>query len=199
MSHHGGRDRRARPYPLQAVDDDDGAGLEPALDDAHAVHFGTQGHAAIVDRVVGLENENEFLAEIGAHGAIVDENRIARVMPHQANAHEQSRRENPLGVGEHRAGADGAGLAVDLVVHEIELAGVRIVLLVGEPQIHRSPAGAVAAGAAVVQEGLLVGVEARVDRVIGDDGGEQAVARHQISLRDERARHAPIDGVRGPR
>ena len=42
----------------------------------------------------------------------------------------------PVLVLQHRAGADGAGLRIQLVVHEVHRALVREALLVGQPDLH---------------------------------------------------------------
>ena len=95
-------------------------------------------------------------------------------------------------VGEDGAGADGAGLRVELVVDEVDVALVGKPVLVGEAEVHRASAPsrssaprAVARQLVVLEVGLLVALEVDVDRVERDDGGEQRGRRgpglHQVA------------------
>ena len=100
-------------------------------------------------------------------------------------------REQPVGIRELSAAADGAGGAVDHVVDEVHAAAMREVLLVDQLEHDRGrvpPAFAVLVffrQPLVAQERGFVEGEFEADRIGRDDGGEQrggpGAAGHQIS------------------
>ena len=115
---------------------------------------------------------------------------------------EQARRERHVGVVEHGAHPHRAGLAVQPVLGEVENPLARGDLGIGEGDLHLQPA------AALVERGLprpgvpgvgeviaLVDVEVEMDRVDGDDAGQDGlVLAHEVAGRHPPAVDAPGDG-----
>src|ERR1700722_3950948 len=192
--HFGRGNQCAGPHSLQTVDDDDLANPKSAVDHPESINVGSQGHTAVVDRAVALEYEHELLAEIGADRAVVDEDGVAGIAPYQPDAYEQPRCVDSVRICEYRSRADGSCLAVDLVVDKIQTAAMWEILLVGQTHIDGVLARSAVCGIpAVAQEGLLIGIETRIDRVVRDDCGEQAVAGYQIALRNQGTGYAPVN------
>ena len=78
--------------------------------------------------------------------------------------------------------ADAAGAGIDAVVDELELADVRIAVLADEADVDRRVQRA--GRTAEAREGLLVAVEARVDRVRRHDGRQHDGRVNQVADRD---------------
>ena len=83
----------------------------------------------VFERVVGLQHQHEFLAEIGADRAFVDEDGVVAVAATSLMRANKPGREAPVLVVEHGARADRAAARVDLVVEEVEMPLMRIALL----------------------------------------------------------------------
>src|SRR5687768_126019 len=110
------RQQRARPYPVQAVDDDALAGLQAAGHDAQPVDRRAQRDLAPDRLVVVADHDDEALALVGADRALVDEQRAGGLGLAHLQAGELARHERAVLVVEHCAHAHGAALRVDLVV-----------------------------------------------------------------------------------
>ena len=72
-----------RAHALHTVDDDDVTGVEPARDDAQALHHATGLDGAVLDDVLLVDDEHELAAEIGADRPIVDERGAIVVRAHE--------------------------------------------------------------------------------------------------------------------
>src|ERR1700677_3608246 len=70
-------------HPLRPVDDDDIARLQALAHDAQPVDHSPELDLAILDLVVGSEQEHVFLALIGVDRAIVDQDRVVFIAPHE--------------------------------------------------------------------------------------------------------------------
>src|SRR5271156_994471 len=70
-------------HPLRPVDDDDIAWLQALAHDAQPVDHSPELDLAILDLVVGSEQEHVFLALIGVDRAIVDQDRVVFIAPHE--------------------------------------------------------------------------------------------------------------------
>src|SRR5688572_5726253 len=153
--------------PLQPVDDDALARLEAAAHDAQAVDDRTERHRPVFDLPLRRDDVDELLAQVGADRAVLNQQAAIAARTGQPQPDEQTRRQLSVGVAEHRAAANRAGGAIELVVEEVERAFARIAVLVGKR--HRdvaidgppTPRGA----AGVLQVDLLVRVEVGVDRI----------------------------------
>ena len=184
-------------------------GVQAGAHDAEAVDDGPERHGAIAHGLGLVHDEHEPLVEVGADGAILNQQAAVAAAADQPQPDEQARREAAIGVAEHRAAVNGAGRGIHLVVEEVHLAHARIVLIAGERHVDGDaglPRAGALAGAgeiAVAQEGLFVGVERGVDRIERHDGGQQrrlaGAARHQVAFGDDGAAHAPVDGRRDAR
>ena len=188
----------AGAHTLQAVHDHDVAGLEAFLDHTQSLDRSAGHHRAVLHDVLPIHDEHELAAQVGADRAVVDEGGAKAARAHELQAHEQTGREAAVGVVEHRARADRAVVGVDLVVDEVETRGVRIALLIDEPDVHGAALG-VRAVPYVLQEGLLVDVEVRVHGRVGHDRRQQRRAVDEVAGRDDGARHASGDRRCDPR
>ena len=74
---------------------------------------------------------------VGADGAVVDQHGGIVVVADQLDAGEEAGDEVAVRVGEQRPGVDGAGLRVERVVHEDQVALMRVAILVRQTDIHR--------------------------------------------------------------
>src|SRR5262249_19100156 len=146
----------------------------------------TDFHGAVLHFILRVEDENVLAALVAQKGLVGNEDgRVGGADP-QPDAHEQAGLERSRGVGKDTAQADGAGVGVNLVVHEIHRARVReleltALVLVGQAHGHgefqtdRLRTLARRGCAAQVQIGALVYVKIGVHRVFGDDRGEYGV------------------------
>ena len=80
----------------------------------------------------GRDDVDELLAQVGADGAVLNQEAVIGARAREAQADEQAWRQPTVGVAEHRAPANRAGRAIELVVEEVELTFTREALLVGE-------------------------------------------------------------------
>src|SRR3546814_9969750 len=69
--------------------------------------------------VAVAEHVDVLAVLVGEHGLVVDQHCVELAAALHLHAREQARREHAVRVGQHRAGADGAGGRVDLVVDEV--------------------------------------------------------------------------------
>src|ERR1700679_3677723 len=106
------RNRESGVYALRAVHDDHIAGLEALAHHAQAVDHAAEFHLAVFDLVVGAEQQHVFLALIGVHSTIVDQNGRILSAPEQLHPRKQAWCELTVLVLQHRARADGAGLRI---------------------------------------------------------------------------------------
>ena len=196
------------PGTLQSVDDHQVVRLQPGFDHPHAVQQAANRYAAVLDHVVLVHRQQILLPLIRADRPLVDQQRLVRLAEGNAHANEQAGREILLGVLENAAGAQRARVAIDLVVGEIEDAGVGEAVFVGHADLDREslllqdlgmqflagPEGQLL----VLQQHVLVDVEIHVDGIGGDDrrqhGGIARPRLDQVALGDSRAADAAIDG-----
>src|ERR1044072_5399696 len=175
------RDQRAGPDAVQAVDPDALAGVQSAADDKQRVGRRAEGALALSRLVVAPHHEHELLVLVGADRALVDHQRRLGLRLAHAQACELPRNEPAVGIIEGRAHAHGAAARIDLVVDQLQPPLERIV--VGR-KLHADGNALNLADRAFIGERLqrardhlLVGVEARIDRVHRDERGEDRGAR----------------------
>ena len=188
---------------LQAVHDDHVAGVEAGPHHAQAVDDRPERDDAVLDLARRADDEDEPLVEVGADGAVLDQQAAIARGARQAQADEEARRQAQVGVAKDRARANRARRRIHLVVEEVHLALARERLvsgqrhLDGQARLARAGALAGARQVAVAEEGLLVGVERRVDRIERDDGREQRrlarPGRDEVAFGDDGAADAPGD------
>src|SRR5690606_19909421 len=165
---------------LHAADDHRVAGLQALLDDAQAVGHAPDHDVAALRLAFAVHDVDVLAVLVGEHGLVVDQRRLEAAAARQAHAGVQARGEAAVGVVQHGAGADGAGATVDLVVEEVDRALVREAGLVGQRDLHRQRALALAgalAGAGqlrVAQEAAFVGVEVHMHLVQRYHRGQHA-------------------------
>ena len=105
------------------------------------------------------------------------------------DAHEQPRNQQLVRIGEGGADGDGAGGRIDAIVDEIEAAGMRILIIIGEPEPRhrrcwRLPVlGRLLGAQDIIEIGPLADIEDDIDRVELDEGG-QHVARRADEVAD---------------
>ncbi len=200
-----GSDLHAGPHALQTIDDDRLAGLETAANDAQAIDDRTERHGAVLDVVLRPDDVDELLAEIGADGAVLNQQPLYVPRAGQTQPHEEARRQLSVGVAEHRprrescrsrhrAGCRGSPGDPARGKPSSLASAMRIGRSVERGATARPWA---AASRGVPEEDLLVGVEVGVDGIERHDGGEQRglarPARHQVALGDDRAADAAVD------
>src|SRR5262249_58092881 len=126
-----GLDDDVGPRPLDALHDDAVVGRETLAYDPQAVVHRTAGDLPVADLVVAVHHPDELLGLVALHGIVGNEQRLVSPAADEPESHEQSGREQAVGVGNDGALLDRPGAAVDLVVHEVHVALVREALLVG--------------------------------------------------------------------
>src|SRR5690606_20229704 len=126
-----GRHRHARhEHLLHAVHDHLVLRVEARLHHAQAVDHPAQLHVLAHCGVVRPEHVDVLAVLVGEHGLVVDQLGLELAAALHLHAGEQAGGEHAVGVGQHRAGADGAGGRIDLVVDEVHRALVRKALFV---------------------------------------------------------------------
>src|SRR5262245_48703267 len=123
------RQHRARPHPLQAVDDDPLALGKPAPDDAQPVGDGTEGDLAVGGLALVVHDQDELPALVGTDGALIDSHHRDRLAGAHAQARELAGDQARIRVGEDGAHAHGAGAGIDLIVDQLQLAADRLAVL----------------------------------------------------------------------
>ena len=122
---------------LHPVHDDLVFGTEPLGDDAQAFGLAPELDVAAQRAVLRAEHVDVLAVLVGEDGLVVDQQRGKLRAALQLHASEQPGREPVIGIGDDGTRTDRAGAGVDLVVDEIEHAGVREAILVGEADAHR--------------------------------------------------------------
>src|SRR5437016_4215322 len=87
--------------------------------------------------VVFVDHIEDLATLIGVERSVVDQEGLVRSPDGKADAGEQAWKQDLVCVGEHAAQAYGAGLGIDLVIHEVDRSLMRETVLVGEPECHR--------------------------------------------------------------
>ena len=193
-----------RPDLLQAVDDHPLARLQAVLDRPQPVVQRPHADRAGDDLVLVVDDVEDLLALVVVEGAVADQQGLVGRADGHPDAGEEARGERLVLVGEHAADAQGAGLRVDLVVHEVDRALVGKPLLGGQAQRHGPGRLVGRLGLAFADQlpdaldGALVHVEVGVHRVDRHDRGQQGAAAlvarlDQVAHRDDVAADAPAD------
>src|SRR5882757_2194168 len=120
----------AWPRSHEAVDDDVVLGHQALRDDAQAIHDRPERDVFRPGDVLGVDHQHELPYLFDADGGVGHEQLIPGWCGSHPDTRKQAGCEPSIRVGEHGAGADGAGGAVDCVVDEIHLA------LVGEHRLN---------------------------------------------------------------
>src|SRR5262249_36343629 len=156
-------------------------------------------HAALIHLAVLIDHVDELLPLVGAQGLLGNQQRLVRLADRQADANVQAGVEGAVGVLEDGAQPPGAGVRIDAVVGEVDLAAPReLALLVRQAQKQRQRVVRVPLDLALAHQALgleraaLVQVEVGVDRVQRDDGGQGRLVRlDHVPRVDEAAADAP--------
>src|SRR5579859_3303523 len=123
-------------YALRAVDHDDVAGFQAFPDDAQTVDHAPEFYLAVFDLIVGTEQQYVFLALVGIHGTVFDQDRRIFSTGEELYARKQAGGEPTLLVLQHGARPDGAGLGIQLIVDEIDRPGMGKSLLIGQSDLN---------------------------------------------------------------
>ena len=119
------RHLHARAHPLQAVDDDPLAGLEPGVDHAIAIHQPSQLDGRYSTVLSGLSTSTNFLSWSVPTARSRTTVAGSSALPGSLHAREQPGGESSVLVGEHRARPHRAAARIELVVDEVQDALVR--------------------------------------------------------------------------
>src|SRR5262249_12870286 len=145
-------DRVARPHLLQTTHDHPLARLQAVGDLAEAVVESPHLDGAGDDGVLLIHGVEGLLTLVGLEGALADGPSLWGPADGRPNGGEQTGEKDLLLVGKEAPHPYGAGLRVDLVVHEVDGPGVWVALLVRQPQGDGEPAVARRVGLAFADE-----------------------------------------------
>jgi hypothetical protein len=120
---------------LDAGDDHPLLAFEPFGDDGHAFDAGAGFDSLATHDVGRIDDPDVWAGEVAEDGDLRDEFRLLD-QEGQADLGEHSRADPAVRVREFGADVDGAGGRVDLVVDEVEFAGMVVDRLVGEFEAH---------------------------------------------------------------
>src|ERR1043166_787240 len=167
----------AGPHAHEALDDDAIVLVQIFLDHAQPVDRLAERHVARARDVLAVDHHQELACLLRADGAVGHQQRVVRRRARHPDAAEHAGREQPVGIGEHRAAANRARRLADRVVDEVHAAVVVERALVEKLEVerHRGPACRrilAAVHALVAQEGGFIEGELEADRVDRHDGGE---------------------------
>ena len=143
------------------------------------MHHGAERDLAVLRLAVGIDHHDEALALVGADRALVDGERRRGLRLAHLQARELAGDQAAVGIGEHGAHPHGAAARIDLVVDQLH-AAFRVGAGHGghahrdAPDIGRAELGEAAQR---MRHHLLVGIEARVDRIDRDQRGQHRRAR----------------------
>ena len=113
----------------QTLDDDRFLGPETACNDTQSLVHRTKLDRPVFDLVASTEHEHVATPLVGADCLIIDQDGLARSAGGKLHPRKQAGNESAVGIGEHRAGADRAGGAIDAVAYKIQSAGMRMAVL----------------------------------------------------------------------
>src|SRR5580704_14790959 len=142
----------ARPRAHEAVDDDVVVGRQALGDHTQAVDDRPERDVFRPGDVLGVDHQHELARLLGSDGGVGHEQFILGRCSRHPDTRKHAGREPTARIGEHGAGADGAGGAIDGVVDEINLAVVRKRRLTDELESDRHGQPAVGRSRAVVGE-----------------------------------------------
>ena len=189
-----GADPGADLGALYTVDDDLVARAYAGAHHAQSVDERAERNFPLLDDAACADNENDFVALLGRHGVVRDEQTVIGSRAEEPQMAEHARRQRVIGIGNHGATADRARIGVERIVDEVHLALDDVAGLVlqsyldGIGVIARLGAGPHAGFAFIFQVERLGAVEGEPDGVeIGDIGQDRRVLYDQIARR-----HAPV-------
>ena len=197
-------DRHAREEDLlDSVYDHRVVGAQALGDDAEAIEHPPELDVATLRPVVGIEHIDVLAILVGEDRLVVQKHGRELAAARKFHAREQPRRQHPIRVVDHGAGADGADSGIESIVQKIQAPFVREALFIGQPHehgVHRLLQGAPLAGSppgALAQIRLLIDLEIDVNGVQRNDGGQEGrrpgSVVHQIALGDEFPADASAD------
>src|SRR4051812_36583112 len=102
-------DLHSRTDALQTVDDDAIAWRQPRSRDSEPVDDRSECDAAVLNRLVRRDDEYEALVQVGANGAVLNQQSSERALAGQLQTNEQPRHQAVIRVAEDGAAADRAG------------------------------------------------------------------------------------------
>src|SRR5216683_2538766 len=160
----------AWPRSHEAVDDDVVVGRQALRDDAQAIDDRPERDIFRPGDVLGVDHQHELAHLLGPDGGVGHEQLILGRSSRHPDTRKHAGREPSIRIGEHSAGADGAGGAVDCVVDEIHLALVRKRRLIEELELDRQGQAVVGPHAVlgevpVAQVGSLIQSELEADGI----------------------------------
>src|SRR6266478_6777215 len=123
-------------HALGAVHHDHVSRLQSLAYDAQTLDDAAEFHLAVLDLIVGAEQQHVLLVLIGVDGAILDQDGRIFAAHQQLHPFEQAGRELSVLVLQHGPRADRSGLRIELIVDEIEASGMREPVLVGQADLH---------------------------------------------------------------
>src|SRR5271169_886194 len=142
----------AWPRSHEAVDDDIVVGRQALRDDPQAIDNRPERDVFRPGDVLGVDHQHELAHLLGPDGGVGHEQFILGRRSRHPNTRKHPGREPTARIGEHGAGADGAGGAIDGVVDEINLAVMRKRRLTDQLERDRHSQPAVGCSRAVVGE-----------------------------------------------
>ena len=179
---------------LDALDDDPVGPGKAGTDDAQAADQRAGLDRLGGDRAVLADDQHDLARLVGPDRGVGDQQRRGRSAIGQAHVAEHAGRQEVVGVGDDRAGADRARILVDAVVGEVEPAAPVIVRPRPAAGSRRSaPASPLACRSrAVLRIERFRHVEGEIDRIERVDRGQQRSAA--VACRDEIAGIDPAVG-----
>ena len=130
--HFLGLDRHAVADGHEALDDDAFVGGESFADDAEAVEKGSEFDWTVNGFLLGIDDPDVRAALVVGDGGVADEEGIVLGTAGDADLCKETGGHESVLVGENAAGEDGAGLWIEGIVNEVDLAEVRPVGLADE-------------------------------------------------------------------
>src|SRR5882724_6758078 len=130
-----GIDLGAWPHPLHAVDDHPILRLESVANHAQTVAHRSQLHLAVFHGVLVIDHEGEALRLIGAEGLVREQQRLVLATPRDTDARKEAGGQHELRVGEYGPSHHRAGVRIEPIINEIDIALVRKSRFIRQRQI----------------------------------------------------------------
>ena len=109
--------------------------MDSVANHSQPVNDRPQIHWMVFDLVFVIDHKDEFLSLIGADGLIGHKQGWIFSAAGHSETREEPRSEQTVRIREYAAGAQGAGIRVQAVVHKVNDAVMGKTLLIGEPEL----------------------------------------------------------------
>ena len=195
--------RHSGTHQLQSRRDDLLTLLEAAFNDAFSFEHRASLELAAFEDVVGFNDEGVLHALLGVNDFVVDKRSAVRRCAGYANSREEAGHHERAPISKRHSGADRASSWIEPVIDEIDYALVWKVSFIPEldPRRHLGVAGALALALLiqlhVFQQAVLVGIDADIDRVDGNNRGQHALRSRswldKVAERNTRIADPPVD------